>query len=203
MFAGLWQVNNFFASPQAFVQKCKIGLAGLDKSRCFFELGQAACGLHDGDLEVVAQVAIGVFVVVAFGQAAQLPAKAFAAGVVLAGRAITVAAPVTKAFGDDLQLVMIGEYRTAFAHGDMVRRVKAQRCNVAKAAYHLATVSGAQRKVEGLFCVDEVALNQLEDSDFLTLRRCGALAVAYAPLMAMQHVNRWVHGLGTAIGAWP
>ena len=66
---------------------------------------------------------------------------------------------------------MIGKYRTAFAHGDVVRRVKAQRCNVAKGAYHLATVGVAQRKVEGLFCVDEVALNKLEDSAFLALRR--------------------------------
>ena len=83
MFAVLWQVNKLFASLQAFVQKCKVGLAGLDKSRCIFELGQAACGLH------------------------------------------------------------IGKYRTAFAHGDVVRRVKAQRCNVAKGAYYLATVGGA------------------------------------------------------------
>ena len=49
--------------------------------------------------------------------------------------------------------------------------------------------AGAQRKVEGLFCVDEVALNKLDDSDFLDLRRCGALAVAYAQLMAMQHIQ--------------
>ena len=119
MLAGLWRVNKLFLSLQAFFQKCKVGLAGLDKSRCFFELGQAACGLHVGDLEVVA-----------LGQAAQLPAKAFAADVVLAGRATTVAAPVTKAFGDDLQLVVIGEYRTAFAHGDVVRRVKAQLCKI-------------------------------------------------------------------------
>ena len=86
MLAGFWQKNKLFASLQAFFQKCKVGLAGLDKSRFFFELGQAACGLHVGDLEVVAQVALGVFVVVASGQAAQLPVKAFAAGVVLAGQ---------------------------------------------------------------------------------------------------------------------
>ena len=49
--------------------------------------------------------------------------------------------------------------------------------------------AGAQRKVEGLFCVDEVALNKLDDSGFLDLRRCGALAVAYAQLMAMQHMQ--------------
>ena len=92
---------------------------------------------------------------------------------------------------------MIGNYRAAFTHGDMVRWVTAQRCNVAKGAYHLATVGGAQRKVEGLFCVDEVALNKLEDSAFLALRRCGTLALAWAQLMSMPHLQ----ALGTLTGA--
>lgn len=48
--------------------------------------------------------------------------------------------------------------------------------------------AGVQRQVEGLFRVDEAALNTLEDSAFLELRRSGALALAYAQLMAMQHV---------------
>lgn len=57
--------------------------------------------------------------------------------------------------------------------------------------------AGAQRKVEGLFCVDEAALNKLEDSAFLDLRGSGALAVAYAQLLAMPHIQ----ALGALAGA--
>ena len=64
-------------------------------------------------------------------------------------------------------------------------------------SHDLATVEGAQRKLAGFFCVDDVAHNKLEDSDFLTLRRCGALAVACAQLMAMQHIPM----LGARAGA--
>lgn len=64
-------------------------------------------------------------------------------------------------------------------------------------AITLQDAAGAQRKVEGLFCVDEAALNKLEDSAFLALRRCGALALAYAQLMSMSHIQ----ALGTLAGA--
>ena len=39
--------------------------------------------------------------------------------------------------------------------------------------------------VKGLFQVDEAALNKLDDEDFLTVRKAGGLAVAYAQLLSM------------------
>jgi len=39
--------------------------------------------------------------------------------------------------------------------------------------------------VEGLFHVDEAALNKLDDEDFLTVRKAGGMAVAYAQLLSM------------------
>lgn len=42
--------------------------------------------------------------------------------------------------------------------------------------------------VEGLFRVDEAALNKLDDEDFLTLRKAGGLAIAYAQLMSMNQL---------------
>ena len=81
---------------------------------------QAAGGLHVGDLEVAAQVAVGVLVVVAMGQVPSCWSKAFATGVVLAGCAVAVTAPVAEALGDGLQFVVVGEHRAAFAHGDVV-----------------------------------------------------------------------------------
>ena len=49
-----------------------------------FQLGHAHRRLHVGQLQVVADVRVGVLVVVAAGQFAQLPVEALAAGVVLA-----------------------------------------------------------------------------------------------------------------------
>lgn len=43
-------------------------------------------------------------------------------------------------------------------------------------------------KVEGLFCIDEVALNELSDEDFITLRQAHALPIIYSQLLSMQHI---------------
>jgi hypothetical protein len=44
--------------------------------------------------------------------------------------------------------------------------------------------------VKGLFGIDEAALNRLEDKNFLTLRKSGALAIAYAQLMSTNRIAR-------------
>lgn len=49
--------------------------------------------------------------------------------------------------------------------------------------------TGAEEKqLEGLFKIDEVALNALSDEAFVALRRAGALLIAYCQLLSMQHV---------------
>jgi hypothetical protein len=141
MFGGLWKIDKFRAGLETLLQEGKVVFACLNKLGCLFELGQATGGLHVANLEVVAQMAIGVFVVVAEGQLAQLLAEAFVAGIVLAGLAVAITSPVSEALGNGLELFVIGKYRTALAHGDVVRRVKAQRGNVAKGAHHLTAVA--------------------------------------------------------------
>jgi hypothetical protein len=42
--------------------------------------------------------------------------------------------------------------------------------------------------VSGLFRVDEVALNKLDDEDFLTLRKASGLAIAYAQLFSLNQI---------------
>jgi hypothetical protein len=42
--------------------------------------------------------------------------------------------------------------------------------------------------VKGLFSIDEAALNKLDDEDFLTLRKAGGLALAYAQLLSMSQL---------------
>lgn len=46
-----------------------------------------------------------------------------------------------------------------------------------------------ERQVEGVFQIDEAALNQLPDDGFLSLRRAGALPLAYCQLLSMQHLT--------------
>ena len=82
--------------------------------------------LHVGRLEVVAEVAVHVLVVVAVRQTAELLAEAFAAGVVLPAGAVAVTAPVTDRPGDAGQLLVVGEHHPALARRDVMRRVEGQ-----------------------------------------------------------------------------
>lgn len=46
------------------------------------------------------------------------------------------------------------------------------------------------RQLDGLYCIDEAALNALPDEAFLTLRRAGALSLAYCQLLSMQNLQK-------------
>lgn len=46
-----------------------------------------------------------------------------------------------------------------------------------------------ERKIEGLFRVNEAALNALDDEAFLSVRKSGALPLAYAQLLSMQQLR--------------
>ena len=129
---------------QACLQAVVVALAGLDELRELAQLGAADGGLHVGDLEVVTNVAVDVFVVVAIGQRAELLAEALAAGIVLAAGAVAVAAPVAEAAGDSGELVVVGEDCPTLAHGDVVGGVEAERTEVAEGASVAAVVAAAE-----------------------------------------------------------
>jgi hypothetical protein len=118
---GFGQDEELGAIVQPRAQVRKIGAPGGDEVVEARHLRHAQRRLHVGDLEVVAGVGIGVLVVVAAGQVAELPVEALAAGVVLARRAIAVAAPVAEGFDDARQQRIVGEYCAALARGDVVR----------------------------------------------------------------------------------
>ena len=46
-----------------------------------------------------------------------------------------------------------------------------------------------ERRIQGLFQIDESALNHASDEHFLELRRVGGLPLAYCQLLAMQHIG--------------
>ena len=85
---------------QALLQEIEVARACRDETVETIHLRQRARRLHVGDLQIVADVRVRVLVVVAVRQIAELPAEALAAGVFLARRAVAVASPVAKRFGD-------------------------------------------------------------------------------------------------------
>ncbi len=48
---------------------------------------------------------------------------------------------------------------------------------------------GGNRKLAGLYKIDEAAMNALEDGDYLDLRKKGALPMAYCQLLSMQNLQ--------------
>ncbi|MOA38863.1 hypothetical protein D3C78_1605920 [compost metagenome] len=88
---------------QALAEPAEVAFTRSDEIIDPVHLRQGAGGLHVGDLQVVAKVRVGVLVIVALRQFTQLPAEAFAAGVVLARAAIAVSPPVTERFDNALE----------------------------------------------------------------------------------------------------
>ena len=46
-----------------------------------------------------------------------------------------------------------------------------------------------KKRIEGLFSIDEAALNELSDEAFIELRQSGALIVVYCQLLSMQRIT--------------
>jgi len=76
--------------------------------------------LHVGDLQIVAEMRIDIFVIIALGEIAQLPSEALVAAVVLSGSAIAIPAPVAERLHDLVEIAVIGEYGAALAHRDVM-----------------------------------------------------------------------------------
>ncbi|MNN85955.1 hypothetical protein D3C81_2032990 [compost metagenome] len=93
---GLGQNQLVRTTGQTLAEPAEVAFTRSDEIIDPVHLRQRAGGLHVGDLQVVAQVRVGVLVIVALRQVTQLPAKTLAAGVVLARTAIAVAPPVTE-----------------------------------------------------------------------------------------------------------
>ena len=100
----------------------------------FPELGATDGGLHVRDLEVVADVAVNVFVVIAVGQSAELLAEAFPAGIAFPPGAVAIPSPVTEGTGNPGEIVVIRGHAAPFAQGDVMGRVEGKGGEVAEGA---------------------------------------------------------------------
>lgn len=96
---GQAEFEDIFEISETSAKDFPVAFTGLDEGGKFFELLTAYGGLGVERLEVVAEVAVDVFVIVALRQLTELPAKAFAAGIVLARGTPAVASPITEALG--------------------------------------------------------------------------------------------------------
>ena len=80
-------------------------------------------------------MAVGVLVVVTSRQFTKLPTEAFVAGVINTTGAPTIAAPIAKALGHDLELLIAHYiYGPALSHGEVVRRIKALSADITPSA---------------------------------------------------------------------
>src|SRR5580658_1102706 len=99
MRGGFGQNENVVKIAEGSLQLGEV-LASLgDEARQLLELRDSDGGLHVGRFEVVADVAIDVFVVVSGGQIAKFPFEAPTAGIGFPRIAPAVAAPVAKRVG--------------------------------------------------------------------------------------------------------
>src|SRR6478735_4534059 len=126
-------------------QQFEVAAPRLDEAFQMVKLGETDCRLHVGDLQIIADMAVGVFMVISGRKIAKLAAKALAASIVLARCAPAVAAPVAHRFNDALQSRLVGEHGPAFSHGDVMGGVEAQCSDVAEGADVLAVVCCAKR----------------------------------------------------------
>ena len=96
-----------------------------DKFGQFLQLRHTNGRLHIGHFQIVANVGIDVFVVVAIGQIAQLVLKPFAARIVDSWRTPTITPPVAERFNQFFEQRLVGLHRATFACGDVMGGVKA------------------------------------------------------------------------------
>jgi hypothetical protein len=122
---GQAEFEDIFEVSEARAEDFPVAFASLDEAGEFFQLLTADGGLGVERLEVVAEVAVNVFVVVSLGQLAELPTEALATGVVFARGAPAVATPVAEALGLGFERWMRYDiYRAPLAHRKVMRRVE-------------------------------------------------------------------------------
>src|SRR5688572_23803676 len=141
--------QQIFEPAQSGAQRGVVPATRLDEGREALELRHAHRSLHVGELQVVADVRVGVLVIVSERKVAQLPGEPLAAGVVLPRLAPAIASPITERLDEPLERRLLGEDAATFTHGDVVRRVEAHRRHVSEGAHGAARI----RRTDGVAAV--------------------------------------------------
>ena len=158
------ELDKFFEVGERGAEIIPVVHARLDERGQFLQLLPTNRGLRVKWLQVVAEVRINVFVIVAFRQFAKLPAETLVAGVVLAAGAPAVAAPVAETLDKHFQFHVAHDvHRAAFAHREVMRRIKTLRGQIAERAGESAVVTAAERIAVVLDQPEIMALAKFRD----------------------------------------
>ena len=116
-----------------------------DERGQLLELRAADRRLHVAHLEIVAEVGIDVFVIVAVGERAELPVEALAAGIAHARLAPAIAAPVAHGKARLAHAALVDDDHAALAQGHVMRGIKRNGRHRAERADELAVPRRAER----------------------------------------------------------
>lgn len=75
---------------------------------------------------------------------------------------------------------------------------KLQSLDLIKEQVLTLNIKGEERRINGIFLIDETKLNELTDEQFLELRKSGYLTAIFAQLMSLQHTQKLVKKIADA-----
>lgn len=75
---------------------------------------------------------------------------------------------------------------------------KLQSLDLIKEQVLTLTIKGEERRITGIYLVDEAKLAELSDEQFLELRKNGYLTAIYAQLMSLQHTQKLIKKMSEA-----
>ena len=100
--SGQHEIEELGAVIKAAAKVFPVINASLDELGQTLKLNAANGSLYIEWFEIIAEVGIDVFVVVALGEFAELPVESFAAGILFPWGAVTIAPPIPKRLDDAL-----------------------------------------------------------------------------------------------------
>ena len=119
------ELEIFFESVKTTAEALPVLFARFDEIGQSLQLDATDRGLGVERFQVVAEMTVNVFVVVAFGELAELPLESFATSIVFARGTPAIATPVAETFCVRFQGSTTDDVdRTTLAHRQVVRRVE-------------------------------------------------------------------------------
>ena len=128
------QLRSCSALDEERLQQLEVVLPACDEARELFELCDADRRLHIGSLQIIAEMAVDILVVIALRKLAILSVEAVVAGIIVSRCAPAVTAPVTDRAHDAVKLRVVRIAGAALAHRHVVWRVEAGGTDVADRA---------------------------------------------------------------------
>src|SRR5690606_18067826 len=128
-----------FQRPQHFSEQAEVPFPCGYEIVSMIQLRQANSGLHICNFQIITDMTICIFVVIAVRKGAQSASEPLPASIILAGSTPTIATPVPHRFHDALDARLVSIDCATLSHGDMMGGIEAQRTDVTESP-HVATI---------------------------------------------------------------